>query len=51
MGYQRKNSVKDKGGIMVDDIYYKLRKHLDNQPAGLPATQSGVEIDILNLFF
>lgn len=36
---------------MVDDLYSKLRKHLDNQSAGLPETQSGAETDILKRFY
>lgn len=36
---------------MDKEIYVQLRKHLDNQPAGLPETQSGAEIDILKRFY
>lgn len=36
---------------MDNEIYAQLRKHLDNQPAGLPETQSGAEIDILKRFY
>lgn len=32
---------------MSNELYSKLREHLDNQPGGLPATRSGAEIDIL----
>ncbi len=41
----------DKGTIMSDDIYYKLREHLDTMPAGFPETESGAEIKILKKFF
>jgi Na+-translocating ferredoxin:NAD+ oxidoreductase RNF subunit RnfB len=33
------------------DAYRKLQKHLDRMPIGYPATQSGVEIDLLKLIF
>ncbi len=36
---------------MTDDIYRKLAQHLDNLPAGFPATESGMEIRILRKFF
>jgi len=36
---------------MNDEVYYKLRKHLDTMPAGFPATESGAEIKILKKFF
>ena len=34
-----------------DEVYIRLQKHLDNQPVGFPATQSGVEIKILKHIF
>jgi H+/Na+-translocating ferredoxin:NAD+ oxidoreductase subunit B len=34
-----------------DQIYKKLQQHLDNFPIGMPATESGVEIEILKFFF
>lgn len=33
------------------DVYRKLQKHLDDLPAGYPATESGVEIRILQKLF
>jgi len=36
---------------MAQDAYQKLRKHLDDLPAGFPATDSGVEIRILQRLF
>lgn len=36
---------------MTDDIYRKLARHLDDLPAGFPATESGVEIRILKRLF
>lgn len=36
---------------MPDRIYKKLAKHLDDLPAGFPATDSGVEISILKRLF
>jgi Pyruvate/2-oxoacid:ferredoxin oxidoreductase delta subunit len=33
------------------DIYRELQRHLDNMPAGFPATESGVEIRILKHLF
>jgi ferredoxin len=32
-------------------IYRKLQQHLDNFPIGMPATESGVEIEILKFLF
>jgi Na+-translocating ferredoxin:NAD+ oxidoreductase subunit B len=34
-----------------DQVYTKLQKHLDSQPVGFPATQSGAEIKILKHIF
>jgi Pyruvate/2-oxoacid:ferredoxin oxidoreductase delta subunit len=34
-----------------DDLYRKLRKHLDRMPVGFPPTESGVEIRILKHLF
>jgi len=34
-----------------DNVYRKLQQHLDNFPIGMPATESGVEIEILKFFF
>lgn len=34
-----------------DEVYVRLQKHLDNQPVGFPATQSGVELKILKHIF
>ncbi len=36
---------------MQTDIYHKLAQHLDDLPAGYPATESGVEIRILQQLF
>ncbi len=36
---------------MAQDIYQKLRRHLDNLPGGFPATDSGVELRILRRLF
>lgn len=36
---------------MNQDTYRRLAKHLDNMPAGYPATDSGVEIRILQRLF
>ena len=36
---------------MTTDIYHRLAEHLDNLPAGYPATESGVEIRILRRLF
>lgn len=36
---------------VTDRIYKKLAKHLDELPAGYPATESGVEISILKRLF
>jgi electron transport complex protein RnfB len=33
------------------DVYRKLQKHLDKMPVGYPATNSGVEIDLLKMIF
>jgi NAD-dependent dihydropyrimidine dehydrogenase PreA subunit len=35
----------------MTDIYQRLAKHLDNLPAGFPATESGVELRILKRLF
>ncbi len=35
----------------MTDVYERLAKHLDNLPAGYPATDSGVEIRILKQLF
>ncbi len=37
--------------IADDSIYRKLQQHLDNFPIGFPATESGVEIEILKFLF
>ena len=34
-----------------DNIYEKLREHLDRLPVGFSKTESGVEIDILKKIF
>lgn len=36
---------------MSDEIYIKLRDHIDSMPAGYPRTESGAEIKILKKFF
>ena len=36
---------------MTQDIYQQLAQHLDNLPAGYPATESGVELRILQRLF
>jgi len=36
---------------MSDAIYRDLQIHLDKLPVGYPATESGVEIEILKYFF
>lgn len=35
----------------MTDVYHKLAQHLDQLPAGFPATDSGIEIKILKRFF
>ncbi len=35
----------------TDEIYEKLRKHLDSMPSGFPRTESGVEIKLLKKLF
>jgi len=35
----------------MEDVYQKLREHLDSLPGGFPATDSGVEIRILKRLF
>jgi Fe-S-cluster-containing hydrogenase component 2 len=35
----------------ADDVYQKLRRHLDQFPIGMPSTKSGVEIRLLKYFF
>lgn len=35
----------------MNDVYKRLAKHLDDLPAGFPATDSGVELKILKRFF
>ena len=41
------------GGNMkeTDHLYLRLRRHLDRQPMGFPATRSGSEIRILKHIF
>ncbi len=36
---------------MARDVYQRLRRHLDELPAGFPATDSGVELRILERLF
>ena len=36
---------------MTDDIYIKLREHLDSMPAGYPETDSGAELKMLKKFY
>ena len=36
---------------MTKDVYRRLAEHLDNLPAGYPATESGVELRILKRLF
>jgi len=36
---------------MSEDIYIKLREHLNSMPAGYPATESGAEIKMLKKFY
>jgi ferredoxin len=36
---------------MSDEVYAKLRKHLDSMPIGYPATESGVELRLLRHLF
>ena len=35
----------------MSDVYERLAKHLDNLPAGFPATDTGVELRILKRLF
>ena len=35
----------------MDDVYRNLARHLDNLPAGFPATDSGIELRILKRLF
>jgi len=37
--------------IVSDQIYIKLREHLNNMPTGYPVTESGAEIKILKKFY
>jgi NAD-dependent dihydropyrimidine dehydrogenase PreA subunit len=37
--------------MTMENIYYKLAKFLDAMPNGFPATESGIEIDILKKIF
>ncbi|MBI9085052.1 MAG: 4Fe-4S binding protein [Desulfobacterales bacterium] len=37
--------------MMTETVYQRLATHLDNLPAGFPATESGVELRILKRFF
>ena len=34
-----------------EDVYHRLAKHLDDLPAGFPATESGIELRILKRLF
>jgi len=45
------NGIQIREEIMDNELYVKLRKHLDKQPGGFPETQSGAEIDILRRFY
>lgn len=36
---------------MSDEIYKKLREHIDSMPAGYPETESGADIKILKKFY
>jgi electron transport complex protein RnfB len=36
---------------MPDEIYTRLREHIDSMPAGYPATDSGAEIKMLKNFY
>ncbi len=36
---------------MAEDVYIRLREHMDRLPGGYPATDSGVEINILKKLF
>ena len=36
---------------MMEDVFERLRKRLDDLAAGYPATESGVEISILKRLF
>jgi Na+-translocating ferredoxin:NAD+ oxidoreductase subunit B len=40
-----------RGGCVANDIYRTLRERLDTYSLGFPATESGVEIEILKRFF
>ena len=35
----------------MENIYQKLREHLDSIPNGFPASKSGIEIEILKSIF
>ena len=37
--------------MMEDEIYNRLREHIDSMPAGYPATDSGAEIKMLKKFY
>jgi electron transport complex protein RnfB len=39
------------GEVMTEDVYRKLQEHLHEHPMGYPATESGVEIDLLKKLF
>lgn len=36
---------------MPEDVYIRLREFLDSLPGGFPASESGVEIEILKRYF
>ena len=37
--------------MATQDVYRQLRKHIDNMPVGFPATESGVELRLLEHLF
>ena len=37
--------------MATEDVYRRLQKHIDNMPVGFPATESGVELRLLEHLF
>ena len=44
-------SEAEEGGVTEPDVYRRLQQHLDRMPVGFPATESGVELRILERLF
>jgi electron transport complex protein RnfB len=41
----------NQGGYTVEEVYQRLREHLDRLPGGFPSTETGVELRILRRLF